>query len=244
MSQIDKIQKYWDSRAEGFSAKILTEFETDCYAWRERLHHLFSDIPGKKLLDIGCGPGFFTMILSDSGYSVTAFDYSSDMLKKAKENMDKLKLSAAFVKGDAQNLPFENESFDGVISRNLTWNLENPTAAYDEWLRVLKPGGCIINCDGNHYSHYYRREYMIERELPGFSDGHDPAYLKNIDIAVMDEIAKSLPLSKEMRPQWDLNTLIEKGINKTETEIFRKEFTDMNGIKYNIIKNFILKAVK
>ena len=39
---------------------------------------------------------------------------------------------------DAQNLDFPDQTFDAVVSRNLTWNLENPTRAYQEWLRVLK----------------------------------------------------------------------------------------------------------
>ena len=39
---------------------------------------------------------------------------------------------------DAQALEFEDESFDVIISRNLTWNLPHPEMAYKEWLRVLK----------------------------------------------------------------------------------------------------------
>ena len=42
---------------------------------------------------------------------------------------------------DAQKLDFEDNTFDVVISRNLTWNLEHPDVAYREWVRVLKVGG-------------------------------------------------------------------------------------------------------
>ena len=51
---------------------------------------------------------------------------------------------------DAQNLEFEDDVFDVVISRNLTWNLKDPKRAYEEWCRVLKPGGVMINLDANY----------------------------------------------------------------------------------------------
>ena len=42
-----------------------------------------------KILDIGTGPGFFPMILSEAGYTVAAVDYTEEMLEKAKENLGK-----------------------------------------------------------------------------------------------------------------------------------------------------------
>lgn len=39
---------------------------------------------------------------------------------------------------DASHLAFADETFDAVVSRNLTWNLEDPEQAYKEWMRVLK----------------------------------------------------------------------------------------------------------
>ena len=62
------------------------------------------------------------------------------MLEKARENVGKYVDRVRFWREDAQNLDFENETFDVIISRNLTWNLEEPARAYAEWMRVLKPG--------------------------------------------------------------------------------------------------------
>lgn len=74
---------------------------------------------------------------------MTAVDYTEDMLEKAKENTKEYQSQIEFYRMDAQNLEFENNQFDVVISRNLTWNLENPVQAYKEWFRVLKTGGII-----------------------------------------------------------------------------------------------------
>ena len=97
-----------------------------------------------KILDIGTGPGFFPVILAEAGYKVTAVDYTQEMLDTAKRNAGNLCERISFYKMDAQNLEFEDDVFDVVISRNLTWNLKDPKRAYEEWCRVLKPGGHLV----------------------------------------------------------------------------------------------------
>ena len=108
-----------------------------------------------RILDIGTGPGFFPMILAEAGYHVTAIDYTPGMLEKAAENAAKFigekSRNIEFKRMDAQALEFEDESFDVIISRNLTWNLPHPEMAYKEWLRVLKKGGKLLNFDANWY---------------------------------------------------------------------------------------------
>ena len=111
-------------------------------AWLEVLE---SQFPKKakeelKILDIGTGPGFFPVILAGAGYRVVAVDYTQEMLDTAKKNTGELCRNITFYKMDAQNLEFEDDVFDVVISRNLTWNLKEPERAYRVWSRVLKPG--------------------------------------------------------------------------------------------------------
>ena len=54
-------------------------------------------------------------------------------------------VSCDFQVMDAEHLSFQDESFDVVISRNLTWTLPEAAQAYKEWTRVLKPGGLLLN---------------------------------------------------------------------------------------------------
>jgi len=54
---------------------------------------------------------------------------------------------------DYENLDYEKESFDLVLSRNLTWTLTDAKKAYAEWFRVLKPGGILLNFDANYGTH-------------------------------------------------------------------------------------------
>ena len=51
---------------------------------------------------------------------------------------------------DAEAPDFPDEEFDVIVSRNLTWTLPDAEHAYQEWFRVLKPGGVMINLDANY----------------------------------------------------------------------------------------------
>ena len=85
-----------------------------------------------KILDIGTGPGFFAILLAEEGYQVTAVDYTEQMLQEAKSNAADLADQISFKRMDAQNLEFPKETFDYIVTRNVTWNLEHPKRAYRE----------------------------------------------------------------------------------------------------------------
>src|SRR5699024_4856370 len=135
----------------------------------------------------------------------TAVDYTLGMLEKAAENAGIYRERITFLRMDAQDLEFPDETFDVVISRNLTWNLEHPRQAYREWHRVLKPGGKLLNFDANWYGYLYdeekRRAYEQDRKNVE-SRRMDDHYLCT-DIDAMEKIALQVPLSRIVRPQWD-----------------------------------------
>ena len=132
------------------------------------------------------------------------------MLDQARENCSRYGVDAEFMRMDAQHLDFDDDSFDVVISRNLVWDLESPRGAYREWLRVVRPGGKLMVFDGNHYLYIYDEEYAEVREGDRrISAEHD--HMNGVDASIMERIARKLPLSRERRPQWDVDTLIEMG---------------------------------
>lgn len=72
------------------------------------------------------------------GYQVTGVDLTPDMVENARTLAEEEKTDCEFFVMDAENLRFADESFDVVISRNLTWTLPDVKSAYREWVRVLK----------------------------------------------------------------------------------------------------------
>ena len=110
------------------------------------------------VLDIGTGPGFFAILLSEMGFCVTAVDLTPAMLDEARRNAGRLAEKIRFLEMNAEQLDFPDDSFDVIVSRNLTWNLPHPEKAYAEWSRVLRPGGLLLNFDANWYSYLFDSE--------------------------------------------------------------------------------------
>jgi len=100
---------------------------------------------GKRILDIGSGKGVTTCYLAENyGCEVVGVDASERMVEYARELARRKDLAdrVEFRVADAHNLPFKDESFDIVIAECTTVLLDKERA-FREFLRVLKPGGCL-----------------------------------------------------------------------------------------------------
>lgn len=97
---------------------------------------------GSKVLDVGCGAGFATNILAKEGYKVTGVDLAEGALEEAKKR-DETK-SVEYITADAMKLPFEDNSFDCVISLDFLEHVYEPEKAVKEISRVLRPGGLFF----------------------------------------------------------------------------------------------------
>ncbi|XRP97184.1 class I SAM-dependent methyltransferase [Methanocaldococcus sp. 16A] len=137
---------------------------------------------GKKVLDVGCGTGFLSLILAELGHEVIGVDISEGMISKAKKKAKEKGYDILFMIADAENLPFENNSFDAVVERHILWTLPNPEKAISGWSKLLKNGGKLILIESekkeeNIASHHYNEE--IAKKLP-FSNGIDLEKFKEI----------------------------------------------------------------
>lgn len=98
-----------------------------------------------KLLEVPVGTGVLTMPVYRTlpKADVTCLDYSPDMMVQAKRRAPD---NVRFVQGDVGKLPFEDDSFDVVLSLNGFHAFPDKEAAYAETFRVLKPGGVFCGC--------------------------------------------------------------------------------------------------
>ena len=261
---LDEIESYWSTRTDGYSEVNEKELKgmqkaawletLECGFWGEKKGKELTSEEKKQLriLDIGTGPGFFPMILAEAGYHVTAVDYTPGMLEKARENAAKFigekKEQITFKRMDAQALEFADESFDVIISRNLTWNLPHPEAAYKEWLRVLKKGGKLLNFDANWYGYLYddRKREAYENDRKNVEKGSLDDHYLCTDIDRMEKIAMQVPLSELKRPAWDIKVLEELGAGKIDTdeEIWQQVWSQEEKLNYGSTPMFMIQATK
>jgi SAM-dependent methyltransferase len=99
--------------------------------------------PGMAVLDVACGTGNATIPAAKAGARVTGLDFSPRMLEIARERCADAMVEIDFVEGDAQDQPFEDASFDRVLSTFGHMFAPDHARTAAEMRRVLRPGGVI-----------------------------------------------------------------------------------------------------
>jgi SAM-dependent methyltransferase len=99
--------------------------------------------PGMELLDVACGAGNATIPAAREGARVTGLDFSPELLAVARERAADAMVEVEWVEGDAQELPFDDDSFDRVVSTFGHMFAPDHTRTADEMKRVCRPGGRI-----------------------------------------------------------------------------------------------------
>jgi ubiquinone/menaquinone biosynthesis C-methylase UbiE len=98
------------------------------------------EVSGGRILDVGTGPGYLPLRISEvlPGSEVIGIDVSEDMIRIARKNAEGKNVK--FLVGDASEMPFEDDSFDLVVSTGSLHHWRNPVNVLNEIYRVLRPG--------------------------------------------------------------------------------------------------------
>jgi SAM-dependent methyltransferase len=99
--------------------------------------------PGAQLLDVGCGAGQLSLIAARAGARVTGCDIATNWLAQARRSAAAEGLTIVFEEGDAEALPYENDTFDAVVSLIAAMFAPRPELVAAELTRVCRPGGVI-----------------------------------------------------------------------------------------------------
>lgn len=242
-NMLRRITHYWSHRADAFRRIRREEVYGDkLLLWsREILPHL----PQKsakarlKVLDVGTGAGFFAVLMAkQGGCDVTGIDLCPDMLREAEGLALECNCAVRFHRMDATSLDFANESFDCLLIRNLTWTLLEPEDAYAEWMRVLKPGGVLLNFDADYGS-------VDFTEITQIKGSHAHADMEKSLLWEGEDIRQSLPLSAVKRPEWDISILKRLGFSFiTVDDTISDRIYRVKDASYNPVPMFALRATK
>jgi SAM-dependent methyltransferase len=176
-----------------------------------------SDIRGTRVLDIGCGLGAIDMLLiqAHGAAHVTGIDLEPDLLRKARERIERAALSAQIelIQVSPGALPFASASFDVVFSKDSLVQIPDKAALFSEVLRVLEPGGRFIASDwlrggSGPYSAEMLEYFRLEGITYNMASPEETARAQAgfADIVIKDRNAWYLTLARHeaqaMRTDW------------------------------------------
>ncbi len=203
------IKEYWDGRGKDYDKCPGHNYQSMEVksAWMNILKTTFEANSELKILDVGTGTGAIALLLAELGHDVTGIDISEGMMKTAKDKAEKLKLQINFELGDAENLHFKDNSFDGVICRHLLWTLPDPKKAVEEWIRVTKPRGKIVVIDGKWHDESLKshlRQFIWRMRTLIYQRSTEWHYRK--------EIRENLPLVDGAEPEDVIKIFRDQGL--------------------------------
>jgi SAM-dependent methyltransferase len=163
---------------------------------------LVPDVDGKRVLDAGCGTGGYTAWLLDQGASVVGVDVSEEMLAKARETVDgRADLQRADL---GAPLPFDDDSFDGVLSALALGYVRAWRETFAEFSRVLRPGGFLVFSVGHpmdQFTHDGESNYFdVERQTKEWAVDV-PYYRRPFSAVVQPLLEAGFALAELVEPQ-------------------------------------------
>ncbi len=140
----------------GHKALVVQEFTRQAQAYTANqliasadrltaLVQLVQPRPGSRVLDVATGPGYVAAAFAEAGCEVTGLDLTPALLERAEQMRQARGLSGLrFLEGDAEQLPFEERTFDIVVSRFALHHWERPRRVLAEMARVARLGGMVV----------------------------------------------------------------------------------------------------
>ena len=154
--------------------------------------------PGRKTLDVGCGPGIVAEVLARRGGQVAGIDVTPEMIRQAQTRCKEKGLSdAEFIVAPAERMPFPAGHFDAVVSRLTLHHVADPVAVVAEMARVLKSGGRMVLAD------VVSSEDVEESRLHNAIEVvRDPSHTRMLPLSELLSTAQSMGLRLIDRRDW------------------------------------------
>ena len=131
----------------------------------EFLAHL-AVAPGTRMLDVACGAGQIAIPAARAGVRVTGIDIASNLIEQARARATAEGVDIRFDEGDAEMLPYEDASFDLVVSLIGAMFAPRPERVAAELVRVCRPGGRIVMANWTPEGHVGQMFKIIGKHVP------------------------------------------------------------------------------
>lgn len=162
----EKVIKAYDKLAGDYERHVDSQSGHNAYYERPAMMHLLpANMEQMTVLDAGCAAGWYTEQFLKRGARVTAVDLSPAMVEACKRRVGNE--ATVFACDITEDLPFEDEVFDLIVSSLTLHYIEDWAPTFREFQRVLKPGGSLIYSVHHPFmdvKHFDRQDYFA-REL-------------------------------------------------------------------------------
>lgn len=231
----ERMTSYWTERTESFSQLRRKEFVSRMHErWMAEFHRYIPADKPLKILDLGTGTGFFVFLLGSEGHHCTGIDLTESMIAEARRIAEIMGLPADFQVMDAEHPAFAPESFDVLVTRNLTWGLPHLEEAYTNWHKLLKKDGLLINFDA---------DYCRERTDTPLPANHAHKGIPERMKQEYEAFKEALRPVQQPRPQWDTELLAKAGFHdiQVDTEVYKRIYQEFDEF-YNPTPIFMIAA--
>lgn len=143
-----------------------------------------------KILDIGCGMGHTSILLSRISHRLIGIDVSFEGVRVAKE-----KVKCDFMVSDSTRLPFKNEYFDIIVMKDILEHVENDSQAIKEVYRVLKMDGLLILYVPYSLDDAITFESIVKK-ISGYSIDDNIGHLRRYDIIILKDLLNNFEIIK------------------------------------------------
>lgn len=246
-TMFETLENAWTADAGGYDESVRRQLrnQKDVRHWRQELRQVLGKRP-IRILDVGCGPGFFTIMLARLGHKVTSMDGAAGMVECARKNAKADGQRADIYLGDAVRLEQEKEnSLDAIVSRDVVWTLYDPEKAFVRWHALLKPGGKAVIYDGDYRrDHSSLRYYLLKavsNVIKWITEGRKAGKAQH---GTQENGFEDLPMIRCKRPARDRELLLKAGFRRVDitadrfrSSPFRMEFWKYGyqGKKFRVI---------
>ncbi|MDP2242234.1 MAG: methyltransferase domain-containing protein [Burkholderiales bacterium] len=151
-----------------------------------------------RVLDVACGPGIVVEALAPAAGEVVGCDITPEMLAKARQRCAASGLTnVRFEPGRAEALPFEDASFDVVVSRSALHHFPDVAAALREMARVVRAGGRVVILDV--ISSENEAEAALHNALETL---RDPSHVRMLPKSELQSVLENANLTVETCTEW------------------------------------------
>jgi SAM-dependent methyltransferase len=217
----EKIEWAWSQDSGEYDAHIQKQLHCrkDVKHWQQELQSVLGpDV--REVLDVGCGPGFFSILLLNLGYAVSSVDGAEGMVEQSRKNIAAAKFEPRVSLGDAVALEqYSPDSLDAIVSRAVVWTLYDPEKAFARWKELLREGGKVVIYDGNYrYDHSSLKYHMgkIISNIVKFCTEGRKALTRQHHTA--GNGFEELPMVHCQRPERDIELLQKAGYSRVEAQ--------------------------